>query len=374
MGPSKGGAPKGGAPKGGAPKGGGPKISRFFFPSSATIFFLLSLSWGPCVEFWWFESCSIFRSVPIMASESISYLMIGGDDLAAEMRSERVWRKFVAVFGESVYYPPSGRKICCKWNATNAICWTDFRALRTNRQHSYHDHRWSRESCSIRLSRQSRPGSGRENICWLSTVTLMLSASRNVLARSTESRGPLCGTTAESSSTLGSYRCGTELASALLGTMHCLLQRKLLTQQLKSGSAITMLPPRNGASESWALRWARGPMWKRSCSGQLRSTDISWRAPPTSAIYSRRGFCSSFAFQHAPITSSGLFIPVHQPSLRANTTLTYGDVFAVFWTSSPTVHVGRWQVFPSPWVDWGCGVHPGQLSQLTGPAGQIAWR
>ena len=36
-----------------APKGGGPKISRFFFPPPATIFFLLSLSWGPFVEFWW---------------------------------------------------------------------------------------------------------------------------------------------------------------------------------------------------------------------------------------------------------------------------------------------------------------------------------
>ena len=45
--------PEGGAPKGGAPKGGGPKISRFFFFPPATTFFLLSLSWGPCVEFWW---------------------------------------------------------------------------------------------------------------------------------------------------------------------------------------------------------------------------------------------------------------------------------------------------------------------------------
>ena len=56
--PRKSGAPKrgtlkGGAQKGGAPKGGGPKISRFFFPPPATIVFLLSLSWGPCVEFWW---------------------------------------------------------------------------------------------------------------------------------------------------------------------------------------------------------------------------------------------------------------------------------------------------------------------------------
>ena len=32
---------------------GGPKISRFFFPPPATIFILLPLSWGPCVEFWW---------------------------------------------------------------------------------------------------------------------------------------------------------------------------------------------------------------------------------------------------------------------------------------------------------------------------------
>ena len=45
--------PKGGAPKGGAPKGGGPKISRFFFPSPAPIFVLLSLSGCHFVEFWW---------------------------------------------------------------------------------------------------------------------------------------------------------------------------------------------------------------------------------------------------------------------------------------------------------------------------------
>ena len=56
----KGGAPKGGGPEGWkprrveAPKGGRPKISRFFLPSPATIFFLLSLSLGgPFVEFWW---------------------------------------------------------------------------------------------------------------------------------------------------------------------------------------------------------------------------------------------------------------------------------------------------------------------------------
>ena len=48
----KGGGPKGGAPKGGAPNGGGPKF-RAFFPSSATIFFLHSLSCGPYVEFCW---------------------------------------------------------------------------------------------------------------------------------------------------------------------------------------------------------------------------------------------------------------------------------------------------------------------------------
>ena len=38
--------PTGGGLKGGRPKGGGPKISRFFFPSPATIFFLSSLSLG----------------------------------------------------------------------------------------------------------------------------------------------------------------------------------------------------------------------------------------------------------------------------------------------------------------------------------------
>ena len=56
----KGGAPKGGAPKGwgsegwgGAPKGGEPEISRFFFPSPATISLFLCLSGCLVVEFWW---------------------------------------------------------------------------------------------------------------------------------------------------------------------------------------------------------------------------------------------------------------------------------------------------------------------------------
>ena len=46
-------SPEGWIPEGWSPKGGGPKISRFFFPPPATVFFLLSLSWGPFVEFWW---------------------------------------------------------------------------------------------------------------------------------------------------------------------------------------------------------------------------------------------------------------------------------------------------------------------------------
>ena len=58
-------APKGGGPnlekvgprkvepEGVEPEGWGAQISRFFFAFPATIFFLLSLSWGPFVEFWW---------------------------------------------------------------------------------------------------------------------------------------------------------------------------------------------------------------------------------------------------------------------------------------------------------------------------------
>ena len=68
MGP-RGWGPKAGAPKGGergseprkicfpeewGSKGGrGAKISRFFSPSPATIFFLSSISLGVLVEFWW---------------------------------------------------------------------------------------------------------------------------------------------------------------------------------------------------------------------------------------------------------------------------------------------------------------------------------
>ena len=39
--------------KSGAQKGGGPRF-RAFFPPPAIIFILLSLSWGPSVEFWWY--------------------------------------------------------------------------------------------------------------------------------------------------------------------------------------------------------------------------------------------------------------------------------------------------------------------------------
>ena len=45
-----GGVPKSGGPKGAAPKGGGPKF-RAFFPSPATISFLLPSLGGPFVEF-----------------------------------------------------------------------------------------------------------------------------------------------------------------------------------------------------------------------------------------------------------------------------------------------------------------------------------
>ena len=60
--PRKSGSPKGwgpegwgpGGPKGGAPKGGGPKISRFFFPSPATVFYsFFHLFWSFSWEFWW---------------------------------------------------------------------------------------------------------------------------------------------------------------------------------------------------------------------------------------------------------------------------------------------------------------------------------
>ena len=45
--------PKGWSPEGWSPEGWGAQNFALFFPSSGTIFFLLSLSWGPFVEFWW---------------------------------------------------------------------------------------------------------------------------------------------------------------------------------------------------------------------------------------------------------------------------------------------------------------------------------
>ena len=51
-----------------APKGGGPKNFALFFPPPATIFFLLSLSWGPFVEFWW----SLKRRGPEMCTFGLS--------------------------------------------------------------------------------------------------------------------------------------------------------------------------------------------------------------------------------------------------------------------------------------------------------------
>ena len=46
-------APRRVAPRRVSPEGWGAQNFALFFNSSATIFFLLSLSWGPCVEFWW---------------------------------------------------------------------------------------------------------------------------------------------------------------------------------------------------------------------------------------------------------------------------------------------------------------------------------
>ena len=56
VGPQRVEARKGGAPKGGSPEGWGPEGAQnfaLFPPPPATIFLLLSLSWGPFVEFWW---------------------------------------------------------------------------------------------------------------------------------------------------------------------------------------------------------------------------------------------------------------------------------------------------------------------------------
>ena len=52
--PPSAGQPSAGQPSDGQPSAGPPKISLFFFgPPPATIFILLSLSWGPFVEFCW---------------------------------------------------------------------------------------------------------------------------------------------------------------------------------------------------------------------------------------------------------------------------------------------------------------------------------
>ena len=51
--PPSGEPPSAGQPSAGQPSAGPPKISLFFFPPPATIFILLSLSWGPFVEFCW---------------------------------------------------------------------------------------------------------------------------------------------------------------------------------------------------------------------------------------------------------------------------------------------------------------------------------
>ena len=94
------------------------------------------------------ESHPILTWIPTMASDAISFFKIGRDGLTADMRRYgRAWKKLVADVGASVYLlSPSGSKSSCKWNPTKAVCWTVSWTSCTNRQHSYHDHRWSRES------------------------------------------------------------------------------------------------------------------------------------------------------------------------------------------------------------------------------------
>ena len=54
------------------------------------------------------ESDSILKWIPTMASDAISLFTIGKDGLSPELRcSGRAWEKFVAQFGESVYYRPT---------------------------------------------------------------------------------------------------------------------------------------------------------------------------------------------------------------------------------------------------------------------------
>ena len=51
--PRRVGSPEGWSPEGWSPEGWGAQNFTLFFPPPATIFFLLSISWGPFVEFWW---------------------------------------------------------------------------------------------------------------------------------------------------------------------------------------------------------------------------------------------------------------------------------------------------------------------------------
>ena len=91
-----------------------------------------------------------------------------------------------------------------------------------------------------------------------------------------------------------------------------------------------------GACQSLGHSIGRDGLWKRSCSGQLRSTDCFGAHPQRQRFAVGVASAPLLRF-NTLIASSGWFI-----SPVCDTTLTYGDVFAIFWTFSPTVHGVEW--------------------------------
>ena len=79
--------PKWGIPERWSPEGWGPKFFCFFFVRRRVlrhkIFFLLSLSWGPCVEFWWCLKRRGPEMWPISTSANFGPISISANSISA---------------------------------------------------------------------------------------------------------------------------------------------------------------------------------------------------------------------------------------------------------------------------------------------------
>ena len=169
-------------------------------------------------------------------------------------------------------------------------------------------------SVNIRHSRQSRPGSGRHLLAFIDDTHVVSQPER-----SCEIHGILRAALWNHSRIqlhTGKLQMWNRVGIVPRG--HDAL---LAAAQIVDPTAQIWFGDHDAPAAERGIRVLGTPLGERAyVEAQLQRTVEEHRhllaRIPTSAIYNRCGFCSSFALQHAPISSSGLFIPVHQASLR----------------------------------------------------------